>query len=105
MRGNGSMRSSCVRSKGGRLKEFADAIWSPPFPYYRKACCILPPYHPLTHNWSQNALLFPPLLSHSLSWTLNMEKGFYITKLLNILETIRGYIYICFLGIYRTVSL
>ena len=73
--------------------------------YDRQACCILPPYHPLTHHWSQNALLFPPLLSHALSWTLNMQQGIYITKILNIFETIREYVYICFLVIYRTVSL
>ena len=66
----------------------------------------LPPsYHPLTHHWSHNALPFPPLLSHALAWTLNMGKGFYITKFLNILETIRGYVYICFIVIYRTVFL
>jgi len=71
----------------------------------RQACCILSPSHPLTHHWSHNALPSPPLVNHALAWTLNLEKGFYITKFLNMLETIKGSIYICSLVIYRTVSL
>ena len=62
-----------------------------------------PSLRPFQQRQDQNHLSFPSPYSLSLSWNLKVQKSFYITKLYNILETIKEFVYIYSMVFYKTI--